>query len=129
MRSAWPSICPIRNLPWGLYTFIYCLWGLLVSTVAAQPTDHGEIHGRILDRNGAPLPYASVRIIDFPYGSLADTAGAFVLTLPAGHYPLEAVLNIRFVSKEKLPGRYNADVPGLKVQLPAFPTRDNGSRL
>ena len=62
------------------------------NAVTATAQSPGCVEGSIRDaENGALLPLASVRLLDTPYGGMADANGDFRLgDVPAGRYTLVA---------------------------------------
>ena len=60
---------------------------LYVRAAAAQ---EGSISGVVETDDGTPLPYATIRLHDAPYGGLTGDSGRYVLnSVPAGAYVLE----------------------------------------
>lgn len=62
------------------------------NAVAASAQSLGSVEGTIRDaENGALLPLVSIRLLQTPFGGMADPNGAFRLSdLPAGRYTLMA---------------------------------------
>ena len=60
---------------------------LCVQPAAAQ---EGSITGVVRADDGPPLAYATIRLLDAPYGTLTGEDGRFILTsVPVGAYELE----------------------------------------
>jgi hypothetical protein len=62
---------------------------LLISATSLQGQAYGEIHGKVFDENGIPLPTAAVQVIagENVYGAITDMAGKYkIKPLPPGVY-------------------------------------------
>ena len=58
--------------------------------VQAATAQEGSISGVVETDDGTPLPYATIRLLDAPYGALTGEGGRYVLnSVPAGAYVLE----------------------------------------
>jgi hypothetical protein len=64
-------------------------WALLLLGLAAAPAQAARVTGRVQDRAGKPVEYASVTVAALHLGSVCDDHGAFVLELPPGHHRLD----------------------------------------
>jgi hypothetical protein len=64
---------------------------MVVSSAGVLAQSYGEVHGKVFDQNGEPLPFAYVEITqgDKPVQTTADVDGKYVLKpLPLGTYTL-----------------------------------------
>ncbi len=62
----------------------------LFITIPAFSQERANIHGKILDQNNEPIPFATVSILDAAQGTVADAEGYYELFVPPGKYILEA---------------------------------------
>jgi TonB-dependent receptor len=77
----------MSRLSKGLFLLFICL-GISAGTVSAQ--QNGTIKGKIVDRDGLPMPGASIRITELPtIGTSSDVNGQFtLLSIASGSYTL-----------------------------------------
>jgi len=59
---------------------------------------YGRITGKVVDETGAPLPGASVALVGTSYGTITDSQGNFVLSVPEGIYTVA----ISFIGFKKM---------------------------
>lgn len=62
---------------------------LLAAAGAAAPALAARVSGRVLDRDGRPIEFATVSVAALKVGAVTDDAGAFELDLPDGRAVLE----------------------------------------
>jgi hypothetical protein len=80
------------------------------------------VTGKIVDvKTGDPIPYATIQVIDSPYGTTTGQEGSYVLRLPPGSY----IANFSFVEYDNVvvdllayeDGELNLEVEKKSVQL------------
>ncbi len=73
--------------------FYAILWYItLLSAVKGQAQDFAILSGKISDKQGKPLPFATIQIEKTTLGTYADSSGHYSFHIPKGKYSLTASL-------------------------------------
>jgi len=66
---------------------LFTIFFLLLSVVSAA--QNCNLSGRVVDKNGEAIPFASIYISSIAKGSMANIDGAFSLTVPCANYTIQ----------------------------------------
>jgi hypothetical protein len=64
-------------------------WALVALLLAAAPAQGARVTGRVVDRAGRPVEYASVAVKALERSAVCDDQGAFAIELPAGRHQVD----------------------------------------
>jgi len=85
------------------------IWILILSGMHSVFAQYGEISGRIVTQENQPFEGVHVAIKDSQYGSTTNSAGKFLLKIPAGNYTL--LLSVLGNEKRELPVQVVSGMP------------------